>query len=348
MNSTGESRRYLFFVTQNYSFEILRPLEREILRRGDEVAWFISPPADPGLLNRGERRFERVAQARGYQPEAVFAPGNVVPHFFPGIKVQVFHGLEWKKKGHLSVRGMFHLYCTHGPVATDWFLAEARRDPHFRVVETGWTKMDAIVAAEAQPRPENGRPLLLYAPTFSPSLTSAPTLLDSIRELARSGKWDIWVKFHPKMDRETVAGYTAAQSRHLRVVDGPLGPFLQAADLLLSDTSSAIYEFLLLDKPVVTFGNSVPDDASVDIRDASELESALRGAVSADPERDARRRAYIQKVHPFSDGRSSARVMDAVEAMLRGDLRCERPLPRNRFRKLRMRWEMKYFGPAQD
>ena len=35
------SKRYLFYISQNYAYAILRPLQRAILGRGDQAAWVL-------------------------------------------------------------------------------------------------------------------------------------------------------------------------------------------------------------------------------------------------------------------------------------------------------------------
>jgi len=42
-----------------------------------------------------------------YNPDVVIVPGNVVPHFWPGLKVQIFHGLGEEKRGHYRITGFF-------------------------------------------------------------------------------------------------------------------------------------------------------------------------------------------------------------------------------------------------
>lgn len=113
---------YLFYIAHNYSFEILRPLQQVILAQGDEVKWLaVGKEVTLSYFQDNESVLASIDEARSYNPAASFAPGNEIPNFIPGLKVQVFHGLEWKKKGHFVIRDFFDLYCTHGPATTSRF-----------------------------------------------------------------------------------------------------------------------------------------------------------------------------------------------------------------------------------
>ena len=59
-------KHYLFFVSVAYSYPILRPLQDEIKRRGDDVAWFIEPDC-PVLLDQDERWLQSVQEVMDYQ-----------------------------------------------------------------------------------------------------------------------------------------------------------------------------------------------------------------------------------------------------------------------------------------
>ena len=52
------SKHYLFFCSHGYAIPILRPLQDEILQRGDEVAWFLEPGCPDGQLNGQDLRLK--------------------------------------------------------------------------------------------------------------------------------------------------------------------------------------------------------------------------------------------------------------------------------------------------
>ena len=102
--------RLLFYVEQDYSFDILRPLQAEAQRRGHEVRWLVFGDASARLLRPGELAVPDAAAAVRYAPHAVFAPGDRVPSFIPGLKVEVFHGINEDKRGDpIPERGLFDL-----------------------------------------------------------------------------------------------------------------------------------------------------------------------------------------------------------------------------------------------
>ncbi len=145
-------RKYLFFINQDYCFAVLRPLQEEILKRGDEIKWFLyGDEIDYALLKSDEKRVFRVEDIITYNPNAVFVPGNVVPSFIPGLKVKVFHGLpsgKTTRKGrvyHYDIKGMFDLYCTKGAKSTQRFKELAKEYKTFDVEETGWCKLDSLL-----------------------------------------------------------------------------------------------------------------------------------------------------------------------------------------------------------
>ena len=334
-------KRYLFFVQQAYSYAILRPMQDAIRKRGGEVAWFLNGSSVSMMdLKDDEVLLQSVAEVKKWQPLAVFVPGNVVPDFFPGLKVQVFHGLEWKKKGHFLIRGFFDLYCTHGPITTIPFQRLAKKHGYFSVEETGWPKLDPCFPLPEHPglEPET----IVFAPTFSPSLTSAMDLLPCWEQLAAQEKWRVRVKFHPKMAGAVVKKYVELAQRysHIEVcTDDSLIPLIQSADLVVSDTSSAISEALLLGRPVVTYRNSSPDAYLLNFTKPQDLETYIKKGLCPDKDLQVKISEYIEQVHPYRDGKSSDRILDAVDKTLKAGVRSK---PLNLYRRYKIRKSMGY------
>lgn len=334
-------QRYLLFVSKVYSFEILRPLQSAIKKQNNSVAWFIFDDTLKSHLAPDETLLSTIEDVLAFSPQAVFTPGNWVPDFFPGVKVQVFHGFGIDKKGHFKVRNHFDLYCTHGPLTTHRFNQLALQHPHFSVIETGWPKVDPIFNHTQN---LSDKRQVLYAPTFSPAFSSAKALLSTIHQLSQNNDWQWLIKFHPKQDTETIKKYKDIQSDTLKVSDATsILPLMQQSHVLLTDTSSVISEFMLLDKPVITFNGSDDSDKVFNITQISQLKKALDSAFNSPEDILLKQKTYIDAMHPYRDGMSSERVLDAVNHFKDHLKKNLEPKPLNFFRRLKLRLKMHYF-----
>jgi CDP-glycerol glycerophosphotransferase (TagB/SpsB family) len=341
-------RKYLFYVTQNYSFEILRPLQANIIKQGHRIAWLsVGNDIDNSLFHQDEFRLLTIKEAVNFHPDACFIPGNEIPSFISGLKVQVFHGLEWKKKGHFGIRGYFDLYCTHGNATTSRFNALAKKYGYFDVVETGWPKLDKLFTSKAYSSAyiENStKPVILFAPTFSPSLTAAPALLSEIEKLIKQEKYHWLIKFHPKMDKTWIEKYQVLVGDYCQIIEtANIGGLLQAADIMVSDTSSVIGEFALLGKVIVTLNNSEPGDYLIDIQQPEKLANAIASALKPSKSLLKHIAEYAQDLHPYKDGLSAQRILATVETTLQNGKQHKKQKPLNIFRSLKIRKKLNYW-----
>lgn len=341
--------RYLFYISQNYSFAILRPLQKAILARGGEAAWFVEGDnVNHEFFNKDEVLLPSIDAVKEYNPRAVFVPGNVVPSFVPGLKVGVFHGFNSGKRNrkgkedHFNIRGSFDLYCTQGPNTTETFKILAEKAGYFDVKETGWPAIDPLYEPLLVKK-EIERPTILFCSTFSRNLTSAPHLFEEIKRLSITGKYRWLVQFHPKMPKEIIEQYKAIESEHLSFVETDnVIPLLQEADLMVCDTSSVLLMFLLLNKPVVTFNNISPKEYLINISEPELLESSIELGLTKPKELMTNIESFIEQTHPYQDGGSSERVLDAVDEILsRPQKSVKKPL--NLLRQFKMRKKLGYW-----
>jgi len=347
---------YLLFATERYALPILAPLARALQASGQSVsAWFEAGArggALPGVPT------VTLGQALALRPRAVFSAANWVPTFLSGAKVQLFHGFNVEKRedtrGHFRVRGLFDLYCTQGPATTAPFRDLAEREGHFAVAETGWPKLDLLFRDDggdsaALRAPAGNRPVILFGSTFTERLSAAPVLHDAIAADIARGEHYWLLTLHPKCPPALFERYRALAGANARFVEPEQVMAAQrAADVLVSDTSSIVSEFVVQHKPVVTLRNRAPKPHMIDFDQPAQLPRMLERALAPEPALVEAIVRYADAIHPYRDGLSSERVIAATEDFIDGEMGTLRRKPLGAlWRGLQIRKDLGYWGRAQ-
>lgn len=342
-------KRYLFFASLSYSYPILRPLQEEIRRRGDEVAWFLEDTC-PDLLTPDEKRLNTIDEVMQYNPIAIFAPGNYIYDFFPGVKVQVFHGYPINKRNdkvddHFKLRGWFDIYCTQGESSTIPFKQLENKHKYFKIYETGWCKTDNI--SSLKPTNFTRKPTIFVATTFSKGISSLNVLYPIIKSLVEKRDWNWMITMHPKLQDENLRkkyielSNTFENVTYLPVLNG--WEEMNNSDVLLCDSSSIIIEYMLLDKPVVTYRNTNPGKHLIDVKSVNDIEVALETALSRPEYLMQYIREYTLFHERYRDGKNSSRILDAVDDFISNHQQSMKRKPLNLIRKLKLRKQLGYW-----
>jgi CDP-glycerol glycerophosphotransferase (TagB/SpsB family)/glycosyltransferase involved in cell wall biosynthesis len=315
--------KIILFCQNPYAFGIMTPIRDLLQPSNHEYVWFLNKKLVQNFPHKEDNFTTSILELQLFESDVIFVPGNEVPHYLRGLKVQIFHGLAGEKKGHFRIRDYFDLYLTQGPYFTRKFNELRDKHRNFDVIETGWPKLDVygkntvIYAKEKKEVLESHKTdkIILYAPTFSPSLTSAPYLIEEIKDLAKSTGYLVFIKFHDLMEQQWIDKYQKLADEVPNIIlkeEKNIVKFLIQADILISDTSSVIYEFLLLNKPVISFKNiseNIQWDDSLEYKDLVKkvLENLERDSFKA-------QRALVNKeFHPYNDANSAQRMITAVE-----------------------------------
>lgn len=206
-----------------------------------------------------------------------YLPVDVVPRRRGVTVVQVWHAAGALKKfgrdavdeGFRAEDAVLHRgydYVVASSEVTADHYATAFGTPRERVLALGSPRAESLVdpAWRAASReavlarhPElRGRRVLLYAPTFrgrGVDKEPGPRLDGAALRAALPPEWCLVLKPHPVVaeDPDVVAGFDVVITG-----DEDLNELMTAADVLLSDYSSAVFEWAVLDRPLLLF---VPD-----------------------------------------------------------------------------------------
>jgi CDP-glycerol glycerophosphotransferase (TagB/SpsB family) len=211
--------------------------------------------------------------------------------------------------------------------------------PAERVVVTGFPRTDLLLSpgagSEVTGFPESfrksivaGEKIFLYLPTFRDDESPYFEAIDwtALDRLLAEHKARLFCKFHP-------VARTRLSARLSRIEELPqdvdVYPLLARADALISDYSSVIFDYMVLDRPIVYFTpdleqfvtcnrrlNFQPRDVAVGpmCADGTELMAALDAIARGQHPQGPRRRAEVlSRLHAYVDAQSNRRVMAAIE-----------------------------------
>jgi CDP-glycerol glycerophosphotransferase (TagB/SpsB family) len=255
---------------------------------------------------------------------------------------RLFHG-SLPERWFLSAMMPWHVVRPDLIIATSSETAAITRRafavPDDRLVVTGFPRNDALLEAaapehaEALPGPFRAalaasRKIFLYLPTFRDSGASYAGIdWRRLNQLMADRDAIFFYKFHPvARPRDTAEGLSNVCELPQ---DIDVYPLLPSVDALISDYSSIIFDFMLLDRPIVYYVpdleafvsgsralNWHPEELAVGpvCKDFPALLQALdklaRGVAVHGPQSKA---SVLPRLHTHLQGRASARVLDVVD-----------------------------------
>ncbi|NCO64245.1 MAG: CDP-glycerol glycerophosphotransferase [Flavobacteriales bacterium] len=340
--------KFLIYISYSYAIPIGNPLEKEIIKRGYTVKWFSDIDDGAKVLQGKENKLNNIKDVILYNPDIILTITDSVPDFLRGLKVQIFHGFNAEKrtfkKDHFRIRGFFDLYCTQGPSTTSVFKSIAKKLKHFEVIETGWSKVDPLFPITKDFKDDI--PTIFIASTFTERLSLAynDSVFYEIKRLANSGKFNFLMVLHPKIPIELVHKWKSLNNDHFRFYDTTnLISLMKKADIMIADTTSAIQEFGLQGKPTITINHYIAKPYLINITNASQIEETIYYALSYPDKILSELHVFNKELHPYTDGKSSERVISTTIAFLHKNKNYLKKKPLNLIRKYKLRKRLKYF-----
>jgi CDP-glycerol glycerophosphotransferase len=322
-----------------------------------KVVLLMSDPRTPPIWELGGKTIRvRKNSVRGWLwfcfARYVFFTHPCFTRTFPAnvVSVNVWHGMPIKKIGWM-IEGDPGTKARY-TLATSAFWAEIMERamrPHGDVLSSGLPRNDRLFSNRSKVFEKLGltedQRLLAWLPTYRKSVRGLPRTdgveagnvfempdvdPEQLNAFLKSRNAVLMVKPHPMAAFET-----AKTSSHLLIVDDAwlrarslsLYEFLGATDLLISDISSVVIDYLLLDRPIIhafadlgEYQNSrgftvEPIDrwfAGPVVTNSQELYNALESVFTSNDPEAIKRSELNELSHTHKDGHATHRLLEAV------------------------------------
>jgi CDP-glycerol glycerophosphotransferase (TagB/SpsB family) len=260
----------LFYVAYAYYYPHFLPISTELERRGVQVTYILSESENLELLKQIAQqhglKFE-VGRQQLFDLESDFIFfSNTFPEAqsLKGTTIFLEHGIGTKSSSFYAGIEVFDLYLVEGD-----FKYNRLRDlyPAYegKLRKVGFTKYDTLLKITPEQKASFQKryaldPLkktILYAPTFFPSSIERlaldfPAEFADCNLLIKPHYLSYSRKSYRKQLKRLEHWATYENCRVADVSDFDLTPFLANADVMISDESSAMFEFAGLQKPVIS------------------------------------------------------------------------------------------------
>jgi len=336
----------ILFCKRRESFNILKPLADELDKRKYKYIWYIDPKLFTEFPYKHMMHTNSLEYLSEFNADIIFTPDRLVPYWLRGVKTHIFNSLIFDEEKFLNMIDYFDLYLTPGSKFTNFFEKLSQKRGDFSVIETGWTKLDTlfsivdddIISWERDKllAEYSVKYIVLYAPSANEDLTSARALKDAIVKLSSRKDVLFLVHFEEGMAEDIIEQYREIKTKNIKILDDRnISKNMHIANLLISDTTSYVYEFTLLDKPVITVDTKLKDITWSNLSASGVYLNVIRTLENRVATRN-RREQTLKNYHPYRDGKSSERVVKSAEIYLK-----EHKVPQERKLSLFKKWKFK-------
>lgn len=177
-------------------------------------------------------------------------------------KVQIFHGVSFKNLAVREKALRYDTLCLPGNYHAMQYVSNGLVRPGgTRYLITGFPKADRLVSGNLERERcirrhglDSTLPTILFAPTGTKGNALESMGAEVIQQLAECNDYNVLIKphDHPKRTIDWFRELAPLENERVRLVrDLDVVPYLNAADLLMTDASSVAVEYTLLDRPIV-------------------------------------------------------------------------------------------------
>jgi CDP-glycerol glycerophosphotransferase (TagB/SpsB family) len=349
----SDRRRILVDGRTRVNFTMVAPVYRA-MAADPRIEFYFTASEEPQRLTEiyseaGDIRLIHPSAARRSRFDAYVASDFMWQPLPRGTcRIQIFHGVAGKygfDAPTQSMRAWDRLFFINQRRLRNFIAAGALDAGSDAIRLVGMPKADCLVdgtyqrgAVLATLGLDPALPTVLYAPTRSPASSLNMMGLELVQAL-KARPLNLIVKLHDRQrdKREAYSGgvdWVAAIEPLLgpRTVLAPaadISPYLVAADLMITDHSSAGFEFLLQDRPLVrvhrpeliSLANIHPDyvallaSASHSVLTAAEAIEAVERGLADPAARSASRRAVAKELFYHPGGATARSVSEMYEAI---------------------------------